>query len=349
MYDLEPQRGVPTDGDHSLIERYRRYYREQGAFVEKPSATEHPATHLRLELPDGAGSGWTELVLMDRGLGVGMCDYELFRPLHGECLDIRTTIGFSLLLSGEFEVAVPDAGIWETIRGGELWLCRNFAECARYFQPSAKVIRGLSIELPRLMVESWLSDCRCGMSRTLELLLRGSGPAPAPFGRGMRPLVRCPRRTAPLVRAAGKLLIARRDSVCARLHFESLALDLLAQLLAFDYPDQDHAARRASPAIDSALDILRAEWADPPTISALARRVGLNECYLKADFRRRTGQSIGEYVRSLRMEHALEMIESGTSSVLETALSVGYSNPSHFSAAFKRFHGRLPSAYAPRA
>ena len=349
MYAVEPRRGSVADRDASLIERYRRHYREQGAFVEKSLVMGNPGSRLRLELPDEAGSGWAELVLMDRGLGVGMCDYELSRPLRGEYLDVRTTIGFNLLLSGEFEVVLPGAAATrEIIRGGDLWLCRNFAACARYFQPSAKVIRGLSLELPRSMVESWLSDCRCGLSRTLELILRDAGTAQAALPMGMRPLSRCPRRTAPLIRAAGKLLATNRDTVCGRLHFESLALDLLAQILAFDYPDQNRPVSRACPAIDAAIDILRAEWADPPTIAALARRVGLNECYLKAGFRQRTNQSIGEYVRSLRMEHALELIESGTCSIMETALSVGYSNPSHFSAAFKRFHGRLPSAYASR-
>lgn len=348
MYALKPRRGISSDREPSLIDRYRRHYRQEGAFVEKPSPMEDLSSRLRLELPDAAGSGWAELVLINRGLGVGMCDYELFQPLHGEYLDIRTTIGFNLLLSGEFEVTMPGTGVRETIRGGDLWLCRNFATCARYFQPSAKVIRGISLELPRSMVESWLSDCHCGLSRTLELILRDAGPAQAALPTGMHPLSRCACRTAPLIRAAGKVLAANRDTICGRLHFESLALDLLAQILAFDYPEQGRAASRTCPAIDTAIDILRAEWATPPTISALARRVGLNECYLKAGFRQRTNQSIGEYVRALRMKHALELIESGTCSILEAALSVGYSNPSHFSAAFKRFHGRLPSAYAPR-
>jgi AraC-like DNA-binding protein len=48
------------------------------------------------------------------------------------------------------------------------------------------------------------------------------------------------------------------------------------------------------------------------------------------------------------MEKALELIESGDCNILQAAHSVGYSNPSHFSAAFKRFYGRLPSRYLAR-
>lgn len=346
MYALDPQCASATNADPSFIEHYRRYYRDQGVFIEKPSSENRGASHLRLELSAETGNGWAELVLIDQGLGVGMCDYELFRPLRGDYHDIQTTLSFNLLLSGEFEISVPGTKNREIIRGGELWLCRNFTECAYYTQPSDKVIRGLSLELPRSMIESWLDNPQCGMSKTLERILCEKRPVPGSAFRGVRPLSRCPRQTAPLLRAAGKLLAAKRDTVCARLQFESLVLDLLVQILSFEYPKHPHLGLNTCPAIDTAIDILRAEWAEPPTIAALARRVGLNECYLKAGFRRRTGQSIGEYVRARRMEHALEMIESGTCSIMETALCVGYSNPSHFSAAFKRFHGRLPSAYA---
>eukprot|EP00831_Metopus_contortus_P037919 TRINITY_DN29868_c0_g1_i1.p3 TRINITY_DN29868_c0_g1~~TRINITY_DN29868_c0_g1_i1.p3 ORF type:complete len:113 (-),score=28.07 TRINITY_DN29868_c0_g1_i1:84-422(-) len=64
-----------------------------------------------------------------------------------------------------------------------------------------------------------------------------------------------------------------------------------------------------------------------------------------SDVYKRQGLSIGAYVRKLRMEKALEFIESGQFSILQVALYVGYSNPSHFSEAFKRYHGRLPSFY----
>lgn len=57
----------------------------------------------------------------------------------------------------------------------------------------------------------------------------------------------------------------------------------------------------------------------PPTISAMARRVGINESYLKNGFRAQVGCTIGEFVRQKRMKKAMELIESGHS-ILETAL-----------------------------
>ncbi|NCC25824.1 MAG: AraC family transcriptional regulator [Deltaproteobacteria bacterium] len=348
MYALDPcPRTMPVD-PFPLAEIYRRYYLSQGLFVESPHASGSGPGQLRLELAAGSGNGWTELVHIDRGLNVGMCDYELFRPVEGDHFSVGGMVCFNLLMSGEFEVVMPENGGREVIRGGELWLCHDFSTCIRYSQPSHRVIRGMSITLPRSMVEAWLGDPNCGMSQSLEIILRNKNlPNASPF-QGGRPLSRCPRQTAPLVSTAARLLATKRDTVCGRLHFESLALNLLAQILGLEYPARIQEAIRSTPAIDNAIDILRAEWADPPTIAALARRIGLNECYLKAGFRRRTGQSIGEFVRALRMEHAMELIESGRSSILQAAMAVGYSNPSHFSSAFKRHHGRLPSSYLAR-
>jgi len=97
-------------------------------------------------------------------------------------------------------------------------------------------------------------------------------------------------------------------------------------------------------AVEDALDILEREWMSAHTITALSRRVRLNECYLKTAFRQTTGQTIAHYLRHLRIRHARRLIEDTRASVLQTAAFVGYSNPSHFASAFKAVYGTLPSA-----
>lgn len=332
---------------------YRRHYRKWGVFAETVPVHSSRGERLRLELPRGKGSGWMEMVQIDRGLGVGMCDYLLEDPFESSYHDVAFRLGFHVLLSGGFEFALPEMDFRENVQGRELWLRKGRVGEIRYVQPARCVMRGLSIELPQAMVDAWLDGAPGGMCKCLEALISddhlvGGGTPHAFFS----PLVRSFPGTSSIVQTASRLLAAPRNTVCDELRFESLTLDLLAHILSLDVFSPltgagIDAKRRA--AVDEAVDVLRAEWADPPTISALARRVGLNECYLKAGFRNRTGLSIGEYVRKLRMEHALELIESGRCSILQAALSVGYSNPSHFSAAFKRFHGRLPSRYMPKA
>ncbi len=93
------------------------------------------------------------------------------------------------------------------------------------------------------------------------------------------------------------------------------------------------------------MNIFRKEWKTPATTSALARQMTTNECHLKKGFRKQTGRSIGEYIRELRMNKALELLVSRRYSMLEIAYAIGYANSSEFSAAFKKFYSKAPSHY----
>ena len=91
--------------------------------------------------------------------------------------------------------------------------------------------------------------------------------------------------------------------------------------------------------------ILETEFADPPTLLALARRVGLNDFKLKCGFREVLGTTVFGYVRKIRMEKAKQLLETSDVSITQVALSVGYNSISHFTMAFKRSVGILPSQY----
>ncbi len=52
---------------------------------------------------------------------------------------------------------------------------------------------------------------------------------------------------------------------------------------------------------------------------------------------------------SLSMDRTRKMIQTGKYSILDISLFVGYSNPGHFSAAFKKFYRHLPSYSLPKA
>ncbi len=97
--------------------------------------------------------------------------------------------------------------------------------------------------------------------------------------------------------------------------------------------------------LHQAREILEAEFADPPALVALARQVGLNDFKLKRGFRELFGTTVFGYVRKLRMEKARQLLETGDMSVTQVASSVGYNSFSHFTSAFKRSVGVLPSQY----
>lgn len=95
-------------------------------------------------------------------------------------------------------------------------------------------------------------------------------------------------------------------------------------------------------AIAAARRILEDRYSDPPTYPELAREVCLSESKLSRGFREMYGTTIHSYVVAVRLEAAWRMMEKGGLGVSEIACHVGYSNPSHFSEAFKRRFGILP-------
>ncbi len=304
----------------------------------------------RLQMNQNAGKGWAEMLQIDSGLYVGLCDYCLKKSMQSVYYKLITPLQFNILLAGHFDLQLPGKPK-QTIGPGDIWFGysrHKQAIYSAYSQPDNENICGLSIGLPTRLIESWLGDSSAEINRGLEQLLAGKSYTKTSTCGTIFPLVRGLGQSTGLMRSARELLSTEHQTIFGKLHFESLALELLAQLLTLktaQTPGPTKECQKSGPAIDMAVDILRKEWDSPPTISSLARRVGLNECYLKRGFRSRTGMSIGQYIRQLRMGSALELLETGRYSIMEIALAIGYTNPSHFSAAFKKFYGETPSRY----
>ncbi len=94
--------------------------------------------------------------------------------------------------------------------------------------------------------------------------------------------------------------------------------------------------------ISAADQYLKTHLSEPPSVLVLANLVGLNHMTMKRGFRRHYGTSIYGRLRFWRMQRAAELLRAGAS-VTESALEVGYANPSKFAAAFRRETGRNPS------
>lgn len=89
--------------------------------------------------------------------------------------------------------------------------------------------------------------------------------------------------------------------------------------------------------------ILEESYNTSPTIKQLARMVGVNEFKLKKGFKVLFQCTIHEYVLKSRMEKANQLVRGQNLQMREVAMELGYKNPSHFSAAFKKHFGFLPT------
>ena len=98
--------------------------------------------------------------------------------------------------------------------------------------------------------------------------------------------------------------------------------------------------------IREARRIIITHYANPPSISRLARQVGLNEFKLKKGFKAVFGTTIFGYVREHRMQLAKSLLLSGDMNVTEVSCAVGYSNASHFALSFRKEFGVNPGELA---
>lgn len=89
---------------------------------------------------------------------------------------------------------------------------------------------------------------------------------------------------------------------------------------------------------------IRSNLRNMPSILELCKRVAMNKNKLQKAFQLTEGKSIGEYVRTLRMEQALELLEQSNMTVQEIAAAIGYHGVSNFYHAFQQKFGSTPQA-----
>lgn len=58
-----------------------------------------------------------------------------------------------------------------------------------------------------------------------------------------------------------------------------------------------------------------------------------------------TGQKPSEFIRSIRLKHAAQLLQSSNYSISEIADLCGFSTPSYFTHSFKRMFGKTPGEY----
>lgn len=102
---------------------------------------------------------------------------------------------------------------------------------------------------------------------------------------------------------------------------------------------RDSRARRVAMA-------LLADPADRRTLDGWARVAGASARTLARLFQRETGHGFAAWRQRARLQAALPMLAAGQS-VTETALSLGYGQPSAFIAVFKAIYGQTPRRYEP--
>lgn len=85
---------------------------------------------------------------------------------------------------------------------------------------------------------------------------------------------------------------------------------------------------------------------EPPSLSELAKIIGINEYKLKRGFKEVFNTTVFGYLSDARLELAKNDLLEKNKSIAEIASALGYSSIQHFSFAFKKKFGVAPSKYS---
>lgn len=172
----------------------------------------------------------------------------------------------------------------------------------------------------------YLADTRCLHVEADSVIERVGAVEPGPF--------RTPRASL-----LGTLIadeFHHRDDLSA-LAIEGLLFALLVRP-AREHADAAHWLTRVTDALHDSLETR-------PSLLDLAEIAGVHPAHLCREFHRRTGRTIGAYVRELRIARACTMLSQSNESLAEIALACGFSDQSHFATTFRRAMHVTPGEY----
>ncbi|WP_240418662.1 response regulator transcription factor [Paenibacillus periandrae] len=97
--------------------------------------------------------------------------------------------------------------------------------------------------------------------------------------------------------------------------------------------------------VQHARQLIAEQLMEPITLTSIADSVGLSSYYLSRLFREEVGESFNEYVTSLRIDKAIQLLQTTNMKVYEVAEQVGIPSYRYFSVLFRNRTGVAPTEF----
>lgn len=105
------------------------------------------------------------------------------------------------------------------------------------------------------------------------------------------------------------------------------------------------AARGSNPSMQAAIRYINECYMQKITLDDVAKQVFLNRTYVSQLFKKHLNVSFVDYLESVRISHAKDLLVNTQLSVSQVSERVGYANQSYFTKVFKRNTGFSPQSY----
>ena len=128
----------------------------------------------------------------------------------------------------------------------------------------------------------------------------------------------------------------RISSLC----IEGLALELIAEIAR-----RRIRAPRNARWLQQAIEYLRANFKESPTLAEVAEAAGVHPVHLAREFRRQQGLTVCEYLRKLRVDLACQELVTSEQPIVDIAVKAGFCDHSHMTRVFHRQTGLTPTEF----
>ena len=155
--------------------------------------------------------------------------------------------------------------------------------------------------------------------------------------------------SSPLLVTLSQLFSQQLSTNVQRIYYEGKVLEIIGLYFSTKQPNTESCPflndQETVRKIKHAKEFLLSNLEAPPTLKDLAKQAGLNEYQLKVGFKEIYGNTVYGYLLDHKLDFARVKLDSGRFQVNEVAYQIGYTNPSHFIAAFKKKFGITPKKY----
>lgn len=149
--------------------------------------------------------------------------------------------------------------------------------------------------------------------------------------------------------AANELFYALSGGNFSRLYLEGKALELIGlqamKLESSKGSRHSGLTLREFEQVKSIQEELKEKFDFPPTMAELSRSHMLSISKIQSGFQGLYGMTVFAFLKDYKLRKARMFFEAGNMNVSEVAWTLGYTNLSHFSAAFKKKYGVLPKKF----
>lgn len=109
--------------------------------------------------------------------------------------------------------------------------------------------------------------------------------------------------------------------------------------------DHNHSSPQMFESFDNVINYINLNFTKPISSASISRHFGYDESYFCRKFKKITGITVTNYIKTQRLEHARRILEKTEEAIRHIAISCGFIDAAYFTNCFKNMYGVSPTKY----